>query len=158
MHVLARVLLLMALSLSAPVSAPSQSVSPQAREVNATGTIAGRVTIAGKPAANIPVAVMSDPQRSPRQRVVGSSTTDADGHFQITHVPAGRFYVTAVAPVFYNEAEDRNYAGGSAVTLADGETVEDLHIALRRGGVITGRITEETGRPLIQEHVSLYRV
>ncbi|HKQ09018.1 MAG TPA: carboxypeptidase-like regulatory domain-containing protein [Blastocatellia bacterium] len=158
MHALARVLLLMALTLSAPVSAPSQSVSPQSKEVNAAGTISGRVTIAGKPAANIPVAVMPDPQRMPRGRIVGSSTTDADGHFQITHVPAGRFYVRAVAPVFYNEAEGNDYPGGSAITLADGETVEDIHLALRRGGVITGRVTEETGRPLIQEYIHLYRI
>lgn len=158
MYALARVLLLMGLTLSAPVSASSQSVSSPSREVNATGTIAGRVTIAGKPAANIPVAVMPDPQRALRERFVGSSTTDADGHFQITHVPAGQFYVMAVAPVFYNEAEGDNYPGGSAVTLADGETVEDIHLALRRGGVITGRVTAETGRPLIQEHIYLYRV
>ncbi|MFL6273850.1 MAG: hypothetical protein ACJ74G_01465 [Blastocatellia bacterium] len=158
MHALARVLLLMALTLSALVSAPSQSVSPQSREVHAAGTIAGRVTIAGKPAANIPVAVMPDPQRAPQGRFVGSSTTDADGHFQITHVPAGQFYVMAVAPVYYNEAEGDNYPGGSAITLADGETVEDIHLALRRGGVITGRVTEETGRPLIQEYIYLYRV
>src|SRR5581483_1962016 len=158
MSALARALLLMAATLSLSVAAPSQAVSPQSREVNATGTIAGRVTVAGKPAANIPVAVMADPQRTMVNRYIGNSTTDADGHFQITHVPAGRFYVMAVAPVFYNEADNNTYPGGSAVTLADGETVEDLQIALRRGGVITGRITEETGRPLIQEHIILYRV
>ncbi|HJQ22528.1 MAG TPA: carboxypeptidase-like regulatory domain-containing protein [Blastocatellia bacterium] len=158
MHALARTLLLMVVTLSFTVSAPSQSVAPQSREVNATGTIAGRVTVAGKPAANIPVAVMPDPQRTLQERYVGNSTTDADGHFQITHVPAGRFYVMAVAPVFYNEADGNNYPGGSAVTLADGETVGDLQIVLRRGGVITGRVTEETGRPLIQEHIYLYRV
>jgi Carboxypeptidase regulatory-like domain len=158
MHALARALLLMAITLSATVSAPSQSVSPQSREANTTGTIAGRVTIAGKPAANVPVAVMPDPQRAPRERFVGSSTTDADGHFQITHLPAGRFYVTAVAPAFYHERESSDYQEGNLVTLAEGDTVEDIQIALRRGGVITGRVTEETGRPLIQEHIYLYRV
>lgn len=158
MHALARALLLMAVTLGTAVSAPSQSAAPQSKEVNATGTVAGRVTIAGKPAANVPVAVMPDPQRTFNGRFVGSATTDADGHFQISHVPAGRFYVIAAAPAFYYEGEKSGYQEGSLVTLAEGESVEDLHLALRRGGVITGRITEETGRPLIQEHIYLYRI
>src|SRR2546423_4267284 len=128
MHALARALLLMAMTLNATVSAPSESVSPQSREANTTGTLAGRVTIAGKPAANVPVAVMPDPQRAPRERFIGSSTTDADGHFQITHMPAGRFSVMAVPPPFFFQKENNDYQEGNMVTLAEGEKGADTHI------------------------------
>src|SRR5207237_280815 len=92
------------------------------------------------------------------ERLAINSTTDADGHFQLTHVPAGRFYVTAVAPAFYNEVDGNGYGEGKPVTLTEGESVEEINLALRRGGVITGRLSDATGRPLIQERLTLYRI
>ena len=158
MHVLARAIMLMAMMLSVVVCATSQSGTPQSKEANASGSIAGRVTIAGKPAANIPVALMPDPQTGSRERLAVSSTTDADGHFQLLHVPVGHFYVTAFAPAFYSEADADAYSEGKAVTLAEGESVDDINLGLRRGGVITGRITDALGRPLIRERLNLYRI
>jgi hypothetical protein len=158
MHVLARAMMLMAVMLSVVVCATSQSGTPQSKEANATGSIAGRVTIAGKPAANVPVALMHDPQTGIRERLAISSTTDTEGHFQLLHVPVGRFYVTAFAPAFYSEADADGYSEGKLVTLAEGESVDDIKIGLRRGGVITGRITDALGRPLIRERLNLYRI
>jgi hypothetical protein len=158
MHVLTRAITLMAVMLSVVVCATSQSSTPQSKEANATGAIAGRVTIAGKPAANIPVALMHNPQTGSREHLATSSTTDAAGHFQLTHVPVGRFYVTAFAPAFYSEGDGDGYIEGKAVTLAEGESVDDINISLRRGGVITGRLTDAIGRPLIRERLNLYRI
>ncbi|MEN3331759.1 MAG: hypothetical protein V7641_1124 [Blastocatellia bacterium] len=158
MQVLARALRLMAVTLSAVVCATSQSIAPQSKEANATGSISGRVTIDGKPAANIPISLTLDPQTDARERLVASSTTDAEGRFQLTHAPVGRFYVAAFAPAFYSEGEGGGYIEGKAVTLAEGESVDDINIALRRGGVITGRVTGAPGRPLVQERLSLYRI
>jgi Carboxypeptidase regulatory-like domain len=158
MYVLARAMMLMAVMLSVVVCATSQSGTPQSKEANANGSIAGRVTIAGKPAANVPVALIHDPQTGSRERLAISSTTDADGHFQLLHVPAGRFNVTAFAPAFYSEADADGYSEGKAVTLAEGESVDDINISLRRGGVITGRLADALGRPLIRERLNLYRI
>jgi protocatechuate 3,4-dioxygenase beta subunit len=153
MNDLARALILVTLTLSVAGNARSQSPASQAKPPG--GTIAGRVTIAGKPAANIPVLVTTDPINGPQKRLGISTTTDSDGHFQLTGVPTGRVYVAARAPACYSEGE-RGYAQGEAVTLAAGETIEDINISLRHGGVITGRITDAMGRPLIRHHVTLY--
>lgn len=158
MHALARALMLLAVTLGTVVCAMPQALTPQSKEANATGSLAGQVTIAGKPAGGIPVSLMPDPQTGPRNRPAISATTDADGHFLLTHVPAGRFYVAAYAPAFYSEGEADEYSEGKAVTLAEGESLDNLTIALRRGGVITGRLTDAMGRPLIREHVNLYRI
>jgi hypothetical protein len=158
MHVLACALALMVVTLSAGVCASSQALSPQSKEVNASGTVAGRITIAGKPAANVSVGLTPDPPITMRERFSISGTTDADGHFQLTPVPAGRYRVMAYAPAFYHESDGSSFGQGKLVTLAEGETVDDLTIPLRRGGVITGRLTDQTGRPMIQEHINLYRI
>ena len=155
MNVFARALTAVALTLSAAVYALSQSPAPALKE--ASGSIAGRVTIAGKPAANIPIVLTTDPMTAPPRRQGISGTTDAEGHFQLTHVPAGRFVVTALAPAFYSEGENSGFQG-KPVTLSEGESVEDIDITLRRGGVITGRVTDAMGRPLIRHHVNLYAI
>lgn len=153
MQVITRTILCLAALLVAQALASAQSASPQ----EPTGMIAGRVTIAGKPAANMRVALMSDRQGGARVALAVNSTTDAEGRFQLTGLPAGRFYVMAFAPAFYSEGDSGRYNGGKTVTLVEGESVDDLTLALRRGGVITGRITGATGRPLIQEGLHLYR-
>ena len=118
------------------------------------GAIAGRVTFSGKPAANVPVSLMSDPYSGVRTSNPGvNATTDADGRFRLTQVPPGRFYVAAFAPAYYSD--EGGYLGGKAIDVGDGEIIEDLNIALHRGGVITGRLTDAIGRPLIQERIGL---
>jgi len=152
MNILARAMILVTFILSAAVCARSQSPAAPAKE--ATASISGQVTIAGKPAANVPVVLVGDPMNGLQQRLGVSATTDSDGHYQLTGVPAGRFYVTARAPAYYSEGE-RGFADGKAVTLAEGESVGDINISLRRGGVITGRVTDALGRPLIRHRITL---
>ncbi len=40
------------------------------------------------------------------------------------------------------------------MNIVEGETVEDLNFVLSRGGVITGRVTDSDGQPLIEQPVS----
>src|SRR5437764_1398768 len=95
MHALARVLLLMALTLSAPVSAPSQSVSPQSREVNAAGTIAGRVTV-NPQVANVN---LQGARHEPYNGNYTVMQTDDRGVYRIYGLPPGRYLVSAGIPV-----------------------------------------------------------
>src|SRR5205085_12101686 len=114
-----------------------------------------------KPAANIPVGLVPDsqiPGINNRERFAVSGMTDADGRFQLARVPAGRYRVKTAAPAFYNETDGNGYGSGKPIMLAEGETVDDITIALRRGGVITGHLTDAAGRPLIQERVFLSQV
>jgi protocatechuate 3,4-dioxygenase beta subunit len=159
MHVLARALMLMAAMLSAVVCAMSQSVISQSKEANAGGSIAGRITIAGKPAAGIAVMLMSSYSDPRIERAFAKTTTDQDGHFQLMRLPAGNYRVLAFAPAYCLETEPRYPTDeGKSVMLAEGESVDGMEITLRRGGVITGRVSDAQGRPLVQQMVTLARV
>ena len=47
---------------------------------------------------------------------------------------------------------------GTQVNLRAGETVEGIDFKLTRGAVITGRVTDADGRPVIEERLELHRV
>lgn len=44
---------------------------------------------------------------------------------------------------------------GKTITVAEGETIENVDFTLTRGGVVTGRVTQSNGQPVIGEHVSI---
>jgi protocatechuate 3,4-dioxygenase beta subunit len=115
-----------------------------------TASISGKVTIKGKAAAGIVVGVRlmqtSDPQPGRHKAV-----TDDQGNYKIVNLPPGHYQVVAVAPVYISEDE----GSGKTILINKDETVENVDIALVRGGVITGRVTDSEGRPVIEEEVSL---
>ncbi|MGH9769595.1 MAG: hypothetical protein ACREAB_19390, partial [Blastocatellia bacterium] len=45
--------------------------------------------------------------------------------------------------------------GGMVVTVSDGQTTSNIDFTLARGGVITGRVTDGDGRPVIAERINL---
>src|SRR5260370_30269392 len=61
-----------------------------------------------------------------------------------------------VAPAFV--IGDLKNPRGQTVILGEGERVENINFPLVRGGVITGKVIDADGRPVIQQQVSLYRV
>lgn len=52
------------------------------------------------------------------------------------------------------ESEEQRQ-GGRMITLVAGEQRADCDFEVVRGGVITGRITEEGGKPVTNEHINL---
>ena len=130
----------------------------QQRPGNPTGSISGRVTIGGKPAPNITVMFMPSEGYQRLDRATAKTTTDREGQFQLTRIPAGRYQIAAFAPAYFSETGGQVTWGGKNITLADGESVEEINIELKRGGVITGRITDANGRPLVQQFVTLAKV
>lgn len=135
----------------------------------ATASIAGRVTIEGEPAPGITVLatpVDAFPYRAgpPIARV----ETDAEGRYRLTRIPAGRILVIASAPTHVPaRASGLGALGGGGgmpnmpgptVSVTEGEAVENIDFALARGGVITGRVTDADGRPVVSEPVSLHPV
>ena len=118
------------------------------------GTISGKVTIKGKPGPGIIVSVRGSDMSSSSAPVY-KATTDQDGNYLILGVPAGSYAVMPAAPAFV--ISEINNLGSKGLILGEGENVEDINFSLVRGGVITGKITDEDGRPVIQQQVSLYR-
>lgn len=119
-----------------------------------TGSISGRVTLGDKPAAG--VNVMLAPSDYGRvENSLPKTTTDEAGHFQLTRVPPGSYMLQTFTPAFVTPGDDMRGNGGKLINLSDGETVEGIDIGLVRGGVITGKVTDASGQPLIQESVRL---
>ena len=116
-------------------------------------SISGKVTIKGKGAPGIVVGLRAADYIGPRTSQY-RATTNQDGNYRITNVPAGSYQVAPAVLSFVIGGEPR----GKTVIIAEGETVEGIDFSLTRGGVITGRVTDADGRPLIEEQVQLLQV
>ncbi|MBA3354415.1 MAG: hypothetical protein H0U18_00440 [Pyrinomonadaceae bacterium] len=119
-----------------------------------TGTVSGRITVKGKGMPGVVVGLRpgeSDQQVRPSLR----GTSDEDGKYRISNVPPGSYQVAPIAPTFVFIDASNSGSGGKALLIADGEAVEGFDFALARGGVITGKVTDAEGRPVIEEYVHL---
>jgi hypothetical protein len=123
-----------------------------------TGTVSGRVTVKGKGVRGIAVGLRAG-ELYQRATSTLKAITDEDGKYRLTGVPAGTCQLAPIAPAFVvvdnNNSPLHSGLGGKTLLIAEGEVVEGLDFALVRGGVITGRVTDEQGRPVIEESVQL---
>lgn len=125
---------------------------------SATGTVGGRVTLAGKPAQGVAVLALLNAD-SGLPRVLAQASTDTEGKYQLTGLPAGNFKITVAAREYVGDNDDRrSLQPGLSVSLGEGESLEGQDFTLVRGGVITGRVTNAAGQPLIEETLSLFRL
>jgi hypothetical protein len=130
------VISLVALSGFALIGAAQQS--PTASE---TGVITGRVMNEnGNPLVNAQVGVDGVVARGPN-RISNSTTTDDEGYFRLSSLPQGNYYISASADGYL---PTRVSLPGSSVTLT-----------LKKGGVITGRVTDVEGRAVVAVPLTL---
>ena len=122
-----------------------------------TGTIGGRITDGGAPAPNVTVTLETSGSRFTREKPAGRTRTDADGRFRFMNIAAGVYNVTSHAPAFVGE-RTFSFDSGKAVTIDANENVDNVDFELERGGVITGRIVDAEGAPIIGENVQLMPV
>lgn len=149
--------LLLGLAIWEPVRA--QTNAPAGRPTG-NGVITGRVSVGEKPAMGVVVGLMSGQTFSTSDTgAVIKATTDAEGRYRLNQVPAGSFRVAALAPG-YVQANEGGFVfeQGKAVNLREGETVENLDFSLARGGVITGKVMDPAGKPLIEERLSVWQI
>src|SRR5215204_2955815 len=78
------------------------------------------------------------------------SVTDDNGNYRITNITPGMYMVFIKAPAFARADE---LSGEKSILVNKGETIENVDFALVRGGVITGKVTDVDGNPLIEENV-----
>ncbi|MCA1575743.1 MAG: carboxypeptidase-like regulatory domain-containing protein [Acidobacteria bacterium] len=124
---------------TAPVKEPSSTVS-------------GRITIKDKPVPGIAVGLsLNDSTR--QQPVTHRAVTDVNGEYRITKVPAGNYYMAVSAPGFV--LPDATGIQRSLI-IGKGEAIEHVDFALTRGGVVTGKVFDADGRPLIEQEVALF--
>jgi hypothetical protein len=138
---LAAVLLL---SLALPFDALAQKEAP--------ATVSGRVTDGERGVPGITVTLLSS-EPGQRFRTMVRARTDADGRYLLQNVPPGRYQLLPIAPAYIVAGLGMNYPPGRPLTLTAGEEVKDFDFQIEPGGIITGRITDADGNPLIGEMV-----
>ena len=118
-----------------------------AQRPTGTGRIRGRIVAAdtGNPLARARVSIYGSVAD-----VTRNITTDADGRYEATNLPADRYRiaVSRLGFVTLQFGQSRPFEGGRQVTLANDQTLDRIDFALPRGGVITGRISDHNGEPL----------
>lgn len=117
-------------------------------------SVSGRVTIHGKGAPGIVVAVRVSDYTQPFV-VSFKATTDADGNYRVNGLSAANYLVAPVAPAYVLPDLIAAYARGKSLLLAEGEDVQNVDFSLERGGVIAGKVTDAEGRPVVEERLTL---
>ena len=134
-----------------PARAQSQTKPEKKSPV---GSVAGKVTIKGKAAPGIVVGLRTSNPGSPFEPSF-RGTTDQEGKYRINDLPAGSYQAAPVAPAFV--IGDVNNPRGQMIVLGEGENVDEINFSLVRGGVITGKVTDADGRPVVEQRVNLLR-
>jgi hypothetical protein len=135
----------------------SASTAPAQSQKQATGSISGLVTLEGKPAASVHVSLHPGDWTG-EDRPVARTTTDREGRYSLSGLASGRYRVTAYAAGYVLSSPGEAWRPGKQVTLAEGESAEGVDLALARGGVVTGRVTDATGRAVVAQRVRLERL
>jgi protocatechuate 3,4-dioxygenase beta subunit len=143
-------ILLLALG-CAPYTAHAQTTAEPA-----TATISGRVTLSGKPARGVRVSLAPGPYPGVARQ---TTRTDDEGRYEFTGLAAGRYGLIAASYVNTSaEFWQSSVKPYKVCTVISGEKLTNQDLTLVRGGVITGRISDADGKPLIQERIQINHV
>ncbi|MBD0370983.1 MAG: hypothetical protein ICV60_09125 [Pyrinomonadaceae bacterium] len=149
MHAFSRLLLILFALLCFSLCAQAEPT-----QKSGTGVITGRIMVADKPAPGV-VVIAAPAEPGPNRKEAGRATTDYEGNYRLIALPAGRYNIMPLAPTLVSLSEGMYGGVGRFVLLGEGETVEKIDFSLARAGVITGRITDADGKPVIEERVQL---
>jgi hypothetical protein len=136
-------------------SAPTARSQTQTRPGNHDFRIAGRIvnSSSGEPLARAAIAALAEQD----SHVVASVLSDAEGHFAIEHLPAGKYPLTASKRGFrtalYDEHEDFN----TAIVTGDEQDTEHLQFQLAPAAVLRGIVTADGGDPVDGASVILFK-
>lgn len=119
-----------------------------------TGVITGHIAVGDKPAQGV-VVIVTPGEFGPDRREIARAVTDYEGNYRLMGLPVGRYNVMALAPTMVGPTDNTFGGTGRFVIMGEGETVEKIDFSLTRAGVITGRVTDADGKPVIEERVQL---
>jgi len=135
---------------------PARAQTAPADVPKGTAILRGSIVAAdnGAPIRRAQIRVSAPDARESRVAI-----TDAQGRFEIKELPAGRYTMTASKGGFValQYGQRRPSESGTPIELGDGQTIDKLSIALPRGSVLGGRITDEFGEPVANASVTALR-
>lgn len=154
--------LLAVLAAGAPSTGKAQITGPRDTPAQRPGTAVIRGVVVdgatGAPLRRAAVSLLVEDLDRESSRSV-AATTDANGLFEFTRVPAGRVQVTASRTGYF--AYDNVWNGEPEEidwqTIAEGQRVQGVRIALWKGGVIGGRVLDEYGEPAAGVEIEVLR-
>ncbi|MEA3403047.1 MAG: carboxypeptidase-like regulatory domain-containing protein [Armatimonadota bacterium] len=109
--------------------------------------IAGRVTREGEPVAGVEVGVQSQ-----QESHWGEATTDEDGRYEITALPAATYNVALITP-----PDGYAAVAHEGVQPEAGERAEQIDFELIEGGLVRGTVTwADSGEPVPGASIGAY--
>lgn len=136
---------------SGDVQPAHQLYTPAQANSTPTGTSAIEGTVVnaqtGEPVRKAEVTAFATGQDAPDPQ---SIATDANGHFVIGGLPAGKYRIRVEANRFAPQAygESRSGGRGKDVEVAAGQHASSIDFRLIPCGVVTGEVHDETGDPV----------
>ena len=142
-------LVLIALIATVQSAVPRAQNTQRLGEGAPTGLLMGVVIDAldNQPVGNAEVRLSGAPQGTPNTFVLA----DELGRFVFMPLPKGTFTITATRPGYAEGAYGRHRPLGLAqtLTLGEGEHLADLKVPIWKLAVVTGRVTDEAGEPVV---------
>jgi hypothetical protein len=121
--------------------------------------------IGGQPVARVKISIIStsdDPApnatwNTSDQSVLQSMITAGDGKFVFKDVPEGKYLLIAESRAFYRQLLDSHESFYTAVIVGPQKDSENIVFKLHPEGAIFGRVTDESGEPVRDGSVMLFR-
>jgi protocatechuate 3,4-dioxygenase beta subunit len=146
-----RIIALLAIALCCDLCAPNAHAQVKPTKPSPSATISGTVKIKGRPAPGVTVTVVPVQNYSSNEGVF-KAKSDEDGKYRVVNIPPGNYRVSAVAPAFVS----KNFVlKNEMISLGANESIDDIDFELVRGGVITGKVVDANGRPVVEQSVSV---
>jgi hypothetical protein len=142
-----------------PGQPPTPQLPPRDKAAAKSGTasIYGRIVAADSGAAVRRARVSLSSTSNPLD--TRSTTTDLDGRYEFTELPAGTYRVSASKGLFVplQYGQRRSSDSGQPVELTDGQKAEKIDISLPRGAVIAGVLLDDVGEAATSVRVTAMR-
>ncbi len=137
------------------VCAASQAVRAQLPARSGPNVIAGVVVSAasGQPLEGADVTL----QDTNGFKQVAETTTGSDGSFSFANLPDGKFGLSASHRGYVTSAYEEHDGAFTAIVTGEGQVTTGLTLSIAPLGAIFGRVTEDSGDPVPNAQLRVYR-